>query len=145
MQYFNYGGSLRLADNPNYPNRICDSYVAGRMDGEQKIALVADGKVSEYPLYDQDQLPVNIHLKRLVPLLDPKIGAAMFNHACAAAAVKRQRVGQVLFDMCIAHNLVVNLNNAWYLSDLVTLVDDFYYEDDLSTVQNKFFKQFVSN
>lgn len=142
MTYFILGGKLRLTRNPNWPDRVCDSHVLGSVHGEPKISLISEGVVVSYDVYELDTLPSDFRPELLVPLLPLPEAMILFNEAIAKSAFLKQRAGQVLFDMCVNRNLLINVDNEWYLSDLVTKVEDFYHEEDIGRVRDLFFRQF---
>lgn len=144
MTYFILGGKLRLTRNPNWPDRVCDSHVLGLVDGETKLSLIHEGGVTAYDVYELDTLPPDFRPELQVPLLPLPEAMILFNEAVAKSSFLKQRVGQVLFDMCVGLNLMINVDNVWYLSDLITRANDFYYEEDIGRVRDTFFKQFSS-
>lgn len=145
MAYFIMGNTLRLVRNPNWPDRICDSYEITNESGTKIINLVIEGDVLALPTYKHlSDLPSNFTPDLLTPKLDQIEALALFNEAASKAAITRQRIGQVLFDSLSARSHVIYVDGTWYLSDLITSVDSFYYEEDLETVSLKFFQQFVN-
>lgn len=144
MSYFIIGDTLRLVRNPNWPDRICDGYEITHDSGVPHINLVIEGEVIKLPIYKHlSDIPTHFTPELLTPKLDQTEALALFNDAASKSVITGQRVGQALFDLLSARSHVVYVNGSWYLSDLITVVDSFYYDDDLEKVSLKFFQQFV--
>jgi hypothetical protein len=145
MAYFIIGNNLRLVRNPNWPDRICDEYVVTHDADQSFINLVIEGEVLKLPTYKKlSDLPLNFTPDLLTPKLDQVEALALFNDAASKAAITGQRIGQVLFDALSTRSQIVYIDGTWYLSDLITVVDTFYYDEDLESVSLKFFQQFVN-
>ncbi len=140
---FIMGDNYRLARNPNWPDRICDQHTITHIDGNTEIQLVNGGIVTTRPLYSYSELPNDFVPERLIPKIGSVEAYQLFNAMATQSALTNQRIGQLLSDYLSAHSHVINVDGHWYLSDLVTVLDEFYYEDDIEIVQLKFFQQFV--
>ena len=144
MAYFILGDTLRLTRNPNWPDRVCDQFEITTESGVKFINLINEGEVTKLPTYKHlADLPHNFTPELLVPKLDQIEALALFNDAARKAAITGQRIGQVLFDALSTRSQVICNDGVWYLSDLMTVVDNFYYDEDIETVSLKFFQQFV--